>query len=224
MSCYWRLFAQVNAIHAIIVLFVACLGIVIIIVVIVFIRHDARSVDLFRPVWMSADVESSRQRLDAVQPPRLAVVDRVGGNEVGQQPLALAAHLVPLHLLRAGPGALDDRRAVLVDELLVGGRDDVLAVRGDDDAVVALAEVQVAHHAQPHELLPGASLRVAVAEVPAGGLECRAGGGSLVVLLAGLARGAAAVEFALALAMEVFLVSNHGEVNLVCIEMGALGL
>ncbi|CAH0037165.1 unnamed protein product [Clonostachys solani] len=171
---------------------------------------------------MPADVKSGRQRLDAIQPPRLAVVDRIGGNEVGQQPLALAAHLVPLDLLCASPGALDDRRAVLVEELPVGGRDDVLAVRGYDDAVVALAEVQVAHHAQPHELLPGAPLGVAVAEIPAGGLERRAGGGSFVVLVAGLARGAGAVEFALALAMEVFLVPNHGEVyflgawNLIC--------
>ncbi|CAI6093344.1 unnamed protein product [Clonostachys chloroleuca] len=183
------------------------------------------SQNLLRPVRVSADIESGCQRLDAVQPPRLAVVDRVGGDEVGQQPLALAAHLVPLHLLRAGPGALYDGRAVLVEEFLVGRRDDVLAVGGDDDAVVALAEVQVAHHAQPHELLPGAPLGVAVAEVPAGGLERRTGGGSFVtVLVAGLARGAAAMEFTLALAMEVFLVSNHGGVYLVCIEMGAWNL
>ena len=183
---------------------------------------------LLGPVRVAADVKGRGQGLDAVEPPGLAVVDRVGGDEVGQQPLAPAAHLGPGHLLGARPGALDDGGAVGVHELAVGGRDDELAVGGDDDAVVALAHVQVAHEAELHELLARAPLGVAVAEVPAGGLEggaARGGGGRGVVVVAVVVAGAALARIVamlvlratttssswmLALGGEVFLVPNHG--------------
>ena len=87
----------------------------------------------------------------------------------------------------------------------------MFAVRGDDDAVVALAHVQFAHEAEFHEFLAGAALWVAVAEVPAGGFEDWAGG--VVVAVVGVAGGSGrATAASAAFAFEVFLVSDHGDV------------
>lgn len=74
-----------------------------------------------------------------------------------------AADFVPLDLLGARPGALDHGGAVGFEDRAVGGGDCLFAVGGDDDAGVALAEVEVAHEAELHEFLAGASFGVAVA-------------------------------------------------------------
>lgn len=106
------------------------------------------------PVGMSADVKGSGEGFDAIQSPRLSVIDSVRGDEVGQQSFAFPANLAPLNLLRTGPGALDHSGAVLVHELSISGGDDLSAVGGDDDSMVSLAHVKIAHHSQLHEFLP----------------------------------------------------------------------
>jgi hypothetical protein len=47
----------------------------------------------------------------------------------------------------------------------------VFAVGGDDNTVVSLAKMQVAHEAQTDELLARTSLRVAMIQIPTGGFE-----------------------------------------------------
>lgn len=77
---------------------------------------------------MAHDRKTRRQGLRAVEPPRLAVVDRVGGDEVGEEALAAAANLAEGDFVEARPGALDDGGAELFEEGSVGLGDGAFAV------------------------------------------------------------------------------------------------
>ena len=84
-------------------------------------------------------------------------------------------------------------------------------VRGDDDAAMSLAHVKLAHEAESHELLAGASLGVAVAEIPACSFEGRSLRGVLIVAMAGSMGSWRAIAAAFLALIEVFLVPNHFE-------------
>ena len=173
-----------------------------------------RCKNTLRPLGVAADEEARREGFNTVKTPGLAIVGRVRSNEVREKSLMRASNLAKRHFINAVPARFDDGCAILFADLAVGRADDGLGFGGDDDALVLLSDVQLAHQAQADELLAGAALRVAVVEVPGGCFEGWAFAAAETVFAFGvgvlrksLLRPVGAFA---ALVVHVFLVADHG--------------
>jgi len=112
------------------------------------------------------DVQRCAERLDARQLHRLAIVDRVGGDEKGQQAVVTAAQLPKRHVGEARPGAINDRGARRLDNVQVGRRHGELGHGRQDNAAERLAYAHRRQVTAARKLGARAPLRVALPEIP----------------------------------------------------------
>ena len=89
-------------------------------------------------VSVAADVQAGGERLGAVELARLAVVDRVGSHEPGEESWGGGADALEGDVVETIPAAVHDGETVAVDEMVVAGGDAVGGARGERDAREAL--------------------------------------------------------------------------------------
>lgn len=101
--------------------------------------HTADQRRAHRTLERTHDAESGSQGLHAGQLARPAVVNGVGGHQVGQQPHVATPHLFKGRLVQSAPGAVNDGDPSLSHELPVedsAGMEDSGGTAGDKGGTV----------------------------------------------------------------------------------------
>ena len=93
---------------------------------------------------------------------RLAVVDRVGSHEPGEESRGGGADALEGDVVETIPAAVHDGETVAVDEMVVAGGDAVGGARGERDAREALLNPELSEAPEAGELAAAASLGVAL--------------------------------------------------------------
>ena len=83
---------------------------------------------------LTADVQGPGESLDTVELVRLSIVDRVRGNEEGEESLMGSPDPLKGDLGEPGPGAVDDGRPVVLEDVPVQGRHHDTAHGSQDEA------------------------------------------------------------------------------------------